>query len=85
LEQVQAQCQSVLAEDQRKIGGLQTLLARARVVPSDDCSQEIRSLAAEQLTVQTTVGQAQPASAVTGASDVAQAAAAASERQNAQP
>ncbi len=85
LEQVQAQCQSVLAEDQRKIGGLQTLLARARVVPSDDCSQEIQSLAAEQLTVQTTVGQAQPASAVTGASDVAQAAAAASERQNAQP
>lgn len=85
LEQVQAQCQSVLAEDQRKISGLQTLLARARVVPSDDCSKEIQSLAAQQLTVQTTAVQAQPASVATGASDVVQAPVAASELQSAQP
>lgn len=77
LEQVQAQCQSVLLEDQRKINGLQTLLARAHVVPSDDCSQEIQSLAA-----QATVAQAPSASAsvATGASDVAQAPVAASEQ-----
>ncbi len=85
LEQVQAQCQSVLAEDQRKISGLQTLLARAHVVPPDDCSREIQNLAAQQLTVQITAVQAQPASVATGASDVAQAPVAASEIQNAQP
>ncbi len=85
LEQVQAQCQAVLAEDQRKISGLQTLLARAHVVPSDDCAQAIQSLAGQQLTVQITAVQAQPASVATGASDVAQAPVAASDIQNVQP
>ncbi|CAM2139328.1 conserved hypothetical protein [Paraburkholderia tropica] len=68
LEQVQAQCQSVLLEDQRKINGLQTLLARAHVVASDDCSQQIQNLAA-----QAAAGQGASASVATGASDVAQA------------
>lgn len=85
LEQAQAQCQSVLVEDQQKIGGLQTLLARAHVVPSDDCSQEIQSLAAQQLMAQTTVVQAQSAPVAIGASDVAPAPVAASERPNVQP
>jgi hypothetical protein len=75
LEQVQAQCQSVLLEDQQKISGLQTLLARAHVVPSDDCSQQVQNLAAEA-----TVAQARSASAATGASDVAPAPVAASEQ-----
>ncbi len=74
LEQVQAQCQSVLLEDQRKINGLQTLLARAHVVASDDCAQEIQNLAA-----QGTVVQAPSAAVATGASEVAQAPVAASE------
>ncbi|NIE62622.1 hypothetical protein [Burkholderia sp. Ax-1719] len=73
LERVQAQCQALLLEDQRKINGLQTLLARAHVVPSDDCSQEIRNLAN-----QATVAQTPSASVATGASDVAQAPVAAS-------
>jgi hypothetical protein len=73
LEQVQAQCQAVLLEDQRKINGLQTLLARAHVVASDDCSQAVQKLAA-----QGTVAQALPASVATAASDVAQAPVAAS-------
>jgi hypothetical protein len=73
LEAVQAQCQSVLLEDQQKITGLQTLLARAHVVPSDDCSQEVQNLAA-----QATVAQAPSASVAAAASDVAQAPVAAS-------
>jgi hypothetical protein len=73
LEQAQAQCQSLLLEDQRKINGLQTLLARAHVVPSDDCSQEIQNLAA-----QAGAAQAASASVATGASGVAQAPVAAS-------
>ncbi|MBB3258649.1 hypothetical protein F4827_003518 [Paraburkholderia bannensis] len=75
LEQVQAQCQSVLLEDQRKINGLQTLLTRAHVVPSDDCSREIQNLTAQAIVAP---APAPSASVATGASDVAQAPVAAS-------
>lgn len=85
LDRVQAECQSLLAEDQRKIGGLQTLLARAHVVPPDDCSQAVQNLAGEQLTAQANAAQVQSASAAAGASGAAQAPVASSGPQNVQP
>ncbi len=77
LEQVQVQCQSVLLEDQRKINGLQTLLTRAHVVPSDDCSREIQNLTAQAI-VAPASAPVPSASVATGASDAAQAPVAAS-------
>ncbi|WP_321936275.1 hypothetical protein [Paraburkholderia sp. J8-2] len=60
LHQVETACQSLLAQDQQKIAGLQLLLTQAHVAASDDCASEVRKLAGDE-----TVASA--ASAVAGA------------------